>query len=302
MDYNLSQNKYNEIFSYYQKGEYKNVEKIIGFGDIHGDLKAFKNCLKKAKLINSSGKWIGGKTHVVQVGDILDRKPRHDDFSDEDSEFLIIGYILKLQIESYLSGGGYHPVIGNHELMNVLGIFDYVSHMGMNHFRNFNERKTYFSPGNEFCQYLACGWNPVIKINNCLFCHGGISKSISMKYSIQDINEKMRSTLYHTNSNLYAPEFQNLFIGEHSILWDRTYSIDEEEKKNIDDQLKFVLNKYKSKYLILGHTPYSEGIKVKYNGRVICVDTAMSSAFGKKKNIYDRIHFIEISKNKIIIK
>ena len=49
----LSQEKFNEIFKYYQKAEYKNIEKIIAFGDIHGDLNAFKNCLKKAKLINN---------------------------------------------------------------------------------------------------------------------------------------------------------------------------------------------------------------------------------------------------------
>ena len=69
--------------------------------------------------------------HVVQVGDILDRKIRSDEtISDEDSEFKIISLILKLQLESYIDGGGFHPVIGNHELMNIFGIFDYVSPMG----------------------------------------------------------------------------------------------------------------------------------------------------------------------------
>jgi hypothetical protein len=302
MDYNLSQDKYDEIFSYYQKGEYNNIESIIAFGDIHGDLVAFKSCLRKAKLINKNDIWIGGNVHVVQVGDVLDRKPRHDDHSDEDSEFLIISFILKLQIDAYLSGGGYHPVIGNHELMNILGIFDYVSSMGMRHFKNFNERKDYFAPGNQFCQYLACGWNVAIKINQCLFCHGGISKSIAMKYSIQEINEKMRSRLYSKNSNLYEAEFQNLFIAENSILWSRTYSGEIQESPKIFDQLKFVLNKYNCKYMILGHTPYSDGIKLKYNGHVICVDTAMSCAFGKKKSNNERIHFIEVIKNKIFIK
>ena len=54
--------------------------------------------------------------------------------------------------------------------------------------------------------------------------------------------------------------------------------------------------------MIIGHTPYTEGVKIKYNGHVICIDTAMSDAFGKKRVKMERIHFIEIIKNKILIK
>ena len=298
----LSQDQYNEMFKYYQKAEYKNIEKVIAFGDIHGDLNAFKSCLKKAKLINIQDRWIGGNTHVVQVGDILDRKTRSDDFSDEDSEFIIISFILKLQIEAYLNGGGYHPVIGNHEIMNVLGMFDYVSNMGMRHFQSINGRRDYFKQGSDFCKYLSCAWNPVIKINNCLFCHGGISRVIANRFTIKEINEIMRSRLYSNNYNLYDYNFQNLFVTENSILWNRNYSNNEPENPKILDEIKHVLNKYDCKYMILGHTPYSEGVKIKYNGHIICIDTAMSEAFGKKKSKTERIHFIEIIKNKILIK
>ena len=298
----LSQNQYNEIFSYYQKAQYDKIEKVIVFGDIHGDLNAFKSCLRKANLINIQDRWIGEKIHVIQVGDVLDRKPRSDHYSDEDSEFILISFILKLQIESYLSGGGYHPIIGNHELMNIMGIFDYVSNLGMRHFNNFNERKEYFKVGGNFCNYLACGWNPVIKINNCLICHAGISKDIASKFTIQEINELMRSTLYNKDSNLQDKTFNDLFISENSILWSRIYSNTEQETTKIYSDVKYVLNKFNCRYMILGHTPYIGGVKIKYNGHVICTDTAMSEAFGDKKNKFDRIHFVEIIKNKILIK
>lgn len=298
----LTQNQYDKIFNYYQKAEYNNIEKIIAFGDIHGDLKAFKSCLRKSNLINIQDRWIGGKTHVVQVGDILDRKPRSEDTNDEDSEFIIISFILKLQIESYLSGGGYHPIIGNHELMNIMGIFDYVSNMGLRHFGTFEGRKNYFKQGGEFCKYLACGWNPVIKINNALFCHGGISKLIASKYSIKQINEIMRSRLYSDKFSFNDIVFQNLFIGENSILWNRNYSNNEQENSETLEEIKYVLSKFNCRYMFIGHTPYTEGIKVKYNGHIICIDTAMSEAFGKKKNKMERIHFVEINKNKVLIK
>ena len=298
----LSQNQYDEIFNYYQKAEYNNIERIIAFGDIHGDLNAFKSCLRKANLINRQDRWIGGKTHVVQVGDILDRKPRGDDTTDEDSEFIIISYIMKIQIESYLSGGGYHPVIGNHEIMNIMGIFDYVSTLGLRHFGTFEGRKNYFKQGGDFCKYIACAWNPVIKMNNSLFCHGGISKFIASKYTIKEINEIMRSRLYSNKYSISDFTFQTLFTTENSILWNRTYSNNEEETPDILQEVKFVLNKYNCRYMFIGHTPYVEGIKVKYNGHIICIDTAMSEAFGKKSNKSERIHFVEINKNKVLIK
>lgn len=298
----LSQKQYNEIFTYYQKADYDKIEKVIVFGDIHGDLNAFKSCLKKAHLINLQDRWIGGDTHVVQVGDVLDRKPRNDNYSDEDSEFILISFILKLQIESYLCGGGYHPIIGNHELMNIMGVFDYVSNMGMRHFNTFNERKEYFKLGSNFCKYLACGWNPVIRINNCLICHGGISKTIASKYTIKEINKIMRKKLYNEGSFVDDKLFHDLFINENSILWSRTYSNADHETPRIYNDVKFVLNKFNCRFMILGHTPYIEGIKIKYSGHVICTDTAMSTAFGSKKGKFDRIHFVEIIKNKILIK
>jgi len=297
---------HNEIFKYYQTGIYPSVEKLYSFGDIHGDFNAFVLTLKKAGLIDDKYHWCGGKSHVVQVGDILDRKIRSDEtVSDEDSEFKIISLILKLQLESYTDGGGFHPVIGNHELMNIFGIFDYVSPMGFSHFKTKEERQKYFKIGGDFCKYLACGWNPIVQIGDFIFCHGGISYSVSSKYSIQDINFIMRDTLYGNETHINKPYFNQLFMDQESILWNRTYSTDLPKiRENIE--LKYLdktLEKYNAKYIVIGHTPQDKGINIKYNGKVYCIDTGMSEAFGTKKNKLERIHFIEINgpKKKILI-
>lgn len=294
---------HNAIFKYYQKGIYDPVEKLYAIGDIHGDFNAFINVLKKAQLINNEFHWIGGKSHVVQVGDILDRKPRDLNDSDEDSEFKIISLILKLQLESYVVGGGFHPIIGNHEIMNILGMFDYVSKMGMNHFNNIEERANYFKIGNDFCKYLACAWNPIVKIGDFIFCHGGISSYISDKYSITQINSIMRDTLYGNAIHLKNPYFSEIFLEPESILWNRDYSSDLSNSKylHVNRSLNKMLNKYNAKYLVVGHTPQLNGIKVRFNGKVICVDTAMSEAFGAKIKQNDRIHYLEIIANENLI-
>ena len=60
-----------------------------------------------------------GKTQVVQMGDILDRMPRTENYTDEDSEFTILNLIYKLKCKVFEVGGGF-IIIGNHELMNVM--------------------------------------------------------------------------------------------------------------------------------------------------------------------------------------
>ena len=302
INYNTMKINHNEIFKYYQIGEYPSVEKLYAIGDIHGDLNAFILVLQNAKLIDKSLHWCGGASHVIQVGDILDRKIRDGEFSDEDSEITIISLICQLQLESYISGGGFHPIIGNHELMNILGIFDYVSPMGMKHFGNVKSRQEYFKIGGIFCQYLACGWNPIIKFGDFIFCHGGISSNISDKYTIQQINSIMRETLYGNYNILNEPYFTELFLHKDSILWNRDYSTDSShpETKNLIKTLKT----YNSKYMVIGHTPQNGGIKVRFNGKVFCIDTGMSEAFGiKKLNKLERVHYIQILErsNQVII-
>jgi len=288
---------HNEAFRYYQKGIYPPVEKLYAIGDIHGDLNAFILSLRKAGLMDSNFHWSGGNAHVVQVGDILDRKIRDVEFSDEDSEIIIISLICKLQLEAYFAGGGFHPIIGNHEIMNILGIFDYVSPMGIHHFKNIEGRREYFKIGNLFCRYLACGWNPVVKIGDFIFCHGGISLNIANKYSIENINFIMRDTLFGNSNHIHQNYFSELFLNEKSILWNRDYSTD--EKKNCDKHIDKILERFKGKYIVVGHTPQSGGISSKYNNRIFCIDTGMSEAFGRKKNKSERIHYLEIIRNKI---
>ena len=291
---------YNEIFKYYQKGVYPEVEKLYAFGDIHGDLNAFTLCLKNAKLIDNKLNWCGGTAHAVQVGDILDRKIRVSEYSDEDSEIKIISLICSLQLQAYKAGGGFHPVIGTHEVMNIMGMFEFVSPMGMKHFKDANGRFEYFRIGNYFCKYLACGWNPVIKIGKFVFCHGGLSLNIVQKYNIETINLIMRDTLYGNVGHIHQKYFAELFLDPSSILWNRTYSSDVHHLQEIGmtKDLDKILNILGAKFIVVGHTPQDNGIKARFGGKIICIDTAMSEAFGKKANKTDRIHFIEIIQNK----
>ena len=47
--------------------------RIVAVGDLHGDFSAWLDIARDAKLIDPANHWIGGKTVLVQTGDMVDR-------------------------------------------------------------------------------------------------------------------------------------------------------------------------------------------------------------------------------------
>lgn len=282
---------YNELIKYYQKAVYPSCSKIVCIGDIHGDYTAFIKALKKGKIIDNNLNYIAGNTHIVQMGDILDRKSRDDSNNDEDSELKILSIIIRLQKEAYINNGGFHCIIGNHELMNIQGDFSYVSNKG---FKSFNDsiidRLTYFKPNGIFAKYLSDTWNPVIIIGTNLFAHGGISIDIASKYNINIINELMRNYLRGNIDLINTSAFNKLFLDDNGILWNREYYLNNNSKSDLITTLK----SFKCNRMIVGHTPQINGIVSKFNKKIWFVDTGMSEAFGKKNNKSERIHVLTI--------
>jgi len=86
------------------------VEKIVAVGDLHGDYENFITILRGTKLIDYNNHWIGGKTHLVQIGDVMDR----GDYAKK-----IFDLLMRLEKEAEEAGGKVHALIGNHEEMNI---------------------------------------------------------------------------------------------------------------------------------------------------------------------------------------
>jgi hypothetical protein len=85
---------------------------IVAIGDIHGDLDAFNRGLRAAGLTDERGRWVGGRTVLVQTGDYLDRGPEARGVLDR---------LMSLETEAAAAGGRVVVLLGNHEVMNLLG-------------------------------------------------------------------------------------------------------------------------------------------------------------------------------------
>ena len=91
---------------------------VVAIGDIHGDFDAFVAILQQVGLIDKQNHWIGGKATFVQVGDMLDRGPKPRQVMD---------LMMSMEKEAPQAGGRVVSLLGNHEVMNIMGDLRYVT-------------------------------------------------------------------------------------------------------------------------------------------------------------------------------
>ena len=78
-------------------------------GDVHGDITSLVQCLRMAGLVGFDLRWTGGKSYLVQVGDLLDRG---------DDEYTVLALLKSLGREARAQGGGVICLLGNHEVIS----------------------------------------------------------------------------------------------------------------------------------------------------------------------------------------
>ncbi len=94
------------------------VDRVVAVSDVHGAFDAMTTTLAKAGVLDEELRWNGGATHLVITGDILDRGP--------DSR-KVMDLLMRLEGEAVDAGGRVHLLLGNHEVMNLIGDLRYVS-------------------------------------------------------------------------------------------------------------------------------------------------------------------------------
>ena len=165
------------------------TEKILGKSVYHNNFPIRNDVIYRMK-------WTGGKTHVVQVGDQVDRCRVYGSMTcdlpettldDENSDYKIMQLFTDLDIQAVKEGGRVISLLGNHEINNALGNMSYVSVKGIDGFSNYKDPKTgeiykdgmtgrkhAFAPGNEIGLFMGCTRNPAVIIGSNLFVHAGI--------------------------------------------------------------------------------------------------------------------------------
>ncbi|MDX1461180.1 MAG: metallophosphoesterase [Xanthomonadales bacterium] len=286
---------------------WKNVDRVVAFGDLHGDYDQYLEALRSAGLIDRRDRWAGGQTHLVQTGDVPDRGP--------DSR-RIIEHLKELKEQAEKDGGQVHTLIGNHEAMNSYGDLRYVHPGEYEAFRTRNskelrERQWQFSlrqleqsRPEEFAQMdleayreewekqVPLGWvelrlnweprgplgqwvlsNPVaVQINDTIFVHGGLSP----EYCHLDLAELTRRA--HAELRDYDPETPGVIDDENGPLWFRGLATANET--SFAPVLEQILARYGAQRIVVGHTPTGGVVWPRFDGRVVVNDVGMGAYYG----------------------
>ena len=87
--------------------------RIIAIGDIHGSIDGITSILKVTGLIDGNRKWIGGKAQLLQTGDYMDRGA---------GTRAVLDLLMQLESQAKDAGGRAFALLGNHEVMNLIGL------------------------------------------------------------------------------------------------------------------------------------------------------------------------------------
>lgn len=267
--------------------------RIVAFGDVHGAHTELLGLLQAAEILNNDGLWVAGGTHLVSVGDLLDRGPDSKKTMD---------LLMRLQNEAPAAGGRVHVLLGNHEAMNMAQDLRDVSEGEFAALGGAAGHRAAFSESGVYGQWLRA--LPVaVKINETLFSHGGFS-DISLK-SLDELNEEFHSALDAVVHAGRAAEAAGLVaagqsyltlptldgdvpepfkawhhaslapaLGAKGLIWYRGNTACHPllEATNIASVLRF----HGAQRVVVGHTPTrSREIESHLSGRVIAIDTGM---------------------------
>jgi hypothetical protein len=107
-------------------------ESVVAIADVHNAFDDFVAILQRTGLIDKQNHWTGGKTTFVQVGDLLDRGPKPREVMD---------LMMALEKEAVQPGGRVVGLLGNHEVMNIMGDLRYVTPVNYASFADGNSEK-----------------------------------------------------------------------------------------------------------------------------------------------------------------
>ena len=298
------------------------AKRVIAIGDIHGDYDLAVESFKLAGLIDDNLNWIGKDTIVVQVGDQIDNcrpTPFNDCQNkklpdDEGSDIKVLNFFNEMDKKAASEGGMVISLLGNHEIMNVQGNFNYVSYENLTNFshgelKGSDGRLEAFQQGGPVAKMLACSRYSSVIVGSHLFVHAGILPALITRLSkmnnigtltkSMEINKAMTQYIYLNEvirkwlldklpQNVNSMDMKAILNSNRtSPFWPRIYGNikpnEPDSNKMCRRYLKPILETLQVGHLIIGHTPQGfegeDGINSTCDGKIFRVDGGFAKAF-----------------------
>ncbi len=120
--------------------------RLVVVPDVHGAYTELTALLQRVRLIDGNLKWTGRSATLVQLGDVIDRGARSRECLD---------LLMALERQAPKTGGKVIPLLGNHEVMNVMGDLRYVTPEIYRTFATGSSEKTRERAYGDYLEFLA---------------------------------------------------------------------------------------------------------------------------------------------------
>ncbi|KAK6906924.1 hypothetical protein I203_100913 [Kwoniella mangroviensis CBS 8507] len=275
------------------KGQPTFKQRLVAVGDLHGDISNAQKVLRMAHLTDQDTNWVGGEDILVQTGDIVDRGAHALD---------IYRLMQKLRGQAEGQGGRVVSVLGNHEVMNAIGDWRYVTQDDIKVFGGTKRRQEALAKDG----WLGAEWlanysitasvplSPHPSSPKLSFTHGSLrpsypnllpypdaindlGKSLLTKALTPPLNPPYPPNPYSGLPKNHTREEAELYAEGGPLWWRGLAEREEGQVCKWADELK---EKLGVRRIIGGHTPNFEHIVSRCNGTIIIIDTGISSAYG----------------------
>ena len=289
----------------YASCDVQSPQRIVAVADVHGAYDRFVAILRSAGLVDNRQRWSGGRAVFVQTGDVLDRGP--------DSR-RALDLLMRLEREASRAGGRVHALLGNHEVMRVLGDLRYVSTGEYAAFRSTESeelRERYYravlaeasaraKPSNQpfddtafrssFLERTPLGW---VEMQMAFGPKGEYGRWLRERDTMVKINGVVflhggispsvaamgcAAVNATVRSELAGPltslNAQTLATREDGPLWYRGLAL--ENELAFDPKMDAILLALDARAIVVGHTPTEDGrLRSRFGGRLVQLDTGM---------------------------
>lgn len=284
--------------------------RVVAVPDVHGDYDRFVDVLVMAGLLDDNGKWSGGSSTLIQLGDVLDRGP---------SSRRVLDLLMDLQKQAKSAGGAVEMLIGNHEVMRLTGDYSGVSAGEYHEFRGVNSERLRddlfiqimrerpasddprarddlrlghrqrwdqahplgyaemvmaFSDKGRYGRWLR--QRPVAVVaGETLFVHGGISPKYAL-FSAQRFRDRFVAEVPKSG---IEPVNRDGFLHDElgPFLW---RGLAMENDGVLTPHIDSLLEQWRVRRIVVGHIPQRGPMKVRLDGKVILADVGLASSYG----------------------
>lgn len=284
---------------------YSNVRRIVAIGDIHGDYQRLVELLRTAALVDAKNAWTGGDTHLVLTGDYVDR-------GDHSAQVLDLLMDLEPQARK-AGGQlhaliGNHEAMDLYGDLRYVTKEDFAGYQGSNsmelrdrkmreawddlkrqgaqptneaewrrkfqdeHPLGWFEHRLAFQPDGKYGKWLRQR-NAVIKIDDAIFLHGGISQKFAAM-TRREINTRVREELAD-----FTKLAGGIVTDDDGPLWYRGMAQLPEQDPGMEAVLTHVLAANQARHVVIGHTPQQLVVLPRFEGKVIMIDVGLSKVY-----------------------